>query len=266
MTSSAEAAPQAWEPGSYLKFADLRVRPGLDLLAQVPLDAPGRVTDLGCGAGSITPFLRTRWPDADITALDGSTEMLARAQAEYPNLGVTWQCADIRTWAPSEPQDLIYSNAVLHWIDDHATLLPRLMGELASGGVLAVQLPNQFAEASHMLMRDVAHSGPWAETLEPLLRCEPVSDMGAYYDWLSPHAVKLDIWETTYMHMLEGDDPVLDWIGSTALKPLLEALNDGMRAAYRTALADELRSAYPKCADGKTLFPFCRLFIVAQKG
>jgi len=260
-----EAAPQAWEPGTYLNYADLRLRPALDLLAQVSLESPARITDLGCGAGSVTPFLRRRWPKAEITALDSSPEMLARAQAEHAGLDVVWRQADVRTWAASAPQDLIYSNAVLHWLDDHAQLFPRLMGELALGGVLAVQMPNQFCEPSHTLMREVARSGPWAEKLTPLLRDAPVASPETYYDWLSPHAPSLDIWQTTYTQVMDGDDAVLNWISSTALKPLLEALDDDQRPAFQDALAAELRDAYPKRADGKTLFAFRRLFVVAQK-
>lgn len=260
-----EAAPSAWEPGSYLKFADLRVRPALDLLARVPAETPGRVTDLGCGAGNVTPLLRDRWPGAEITALDSSTEMLDRAKAEHAALDVRWEQADVRTWSPAAPQDVIYSNAVLHWLDDHAALFPRLMGELAPGGVLAVQMPNQFTEPSHALMRAVASAGPWAATLKPLLREAPVAAMAEYYDWLQPLSAALDIWETTYAQTLEGEDPVLDWIGSTALKPLLEALDGAQKTAFRDALAAELRRAYPRRGDGKTVFAFRRLFIVATR-
>jgi len=260
-----EGAPRHWEPGAYLKFEDLRLRPALDLLAQVPLERPARITDLGCGAGNVTPFLRERWPDANITALDGSAEMLARAKAEQMHLNVTWRQADIRSWAAPEPQDLIYSNAVLHWLDEHEDLFPRLMDELNSGGVLAVQMPNQFGEPSHTLMREVARRGPWAQTLAPVLREAPVVEPGVYYDWLSPLAAGLDIWETTYTQILDGEDAVLDWIASTALKPLLEALDGEMRTAYKDALAAELLGAYPKRTDGKTLFAFRRLFIVARK-
>lgn len=260
-----EASPHAWEPGAYLKFADLRLRPALDLLAQVPLERPARITDLGCGAGNVTPFLRRRWPDGEITALDSSPEMLACAKAEQAGLDVTWQQADVRDWTASEPQDLIYSNAVLHWLDDHEQLFPRLMGGLNPGGVLAVQMPSQFAQPSHVLMRQVAQSGPWAETLTPLLRDAPVAEPDLYYDWLMPYCASLDIWQTTYTQVLDGDDAVLNWVSSTALKPLLEALDEAPRQAFKDALAAELNFAYPKRTDGKTLFAFRRLFVVAQK-
>lgn len=263
--ASINASPAAWDPEQYLKFADLRLRPALDLLAQVHLEAPETITDLGCGAGNVTPFLRQRWPEASVTGVDSSPEMLARARAEQANLGVTWLEADVRSWAPPQQQGLIFSNAVLHWVDDHAALFPRLMGELVPGGVLAVQMPRQFAEPSHVLMREVARSGPWADTLTPLLRDAPLGDMASYYDALAPLSAHLNIWESTYAQVLEGDDAVLDWIGSTALKPLLEALAGDEKVAFRETLGARLQSAYPQRRDGKTVFAFRRLFVVAEK-
>lgn len=260
-----EAAPTTWEPEHYLKFEDLRLRPALDLLAQIHLEAPDFITDLGCGAGNVTPFLHRRWPKAAVTALDSSSEMLASARAQHANLPVSWLHADVRTWAAPQPQNLIFSNAVLHWVDDHGSLFPRLMGELASGGVLAVQMPRQFDEPSHVLMREVARCGPWASTLAQLLRDAPVGDMGAYYDALAPLSANVNIWESTYAQILDGDDPVLDWIGSTALKPLVEALAGEQRARFQEVLAGQLRIAYPKRSDGKTVFAFRRLFLVAEK-
>jgi len=263
------ASPQTWEPGAYLKFADLRLRPALDLLAHVALERAAQITDLGCGAGNVTPFLHRRWPDGEITALDSSPEMLTRAKTEQVYLDVTWQQTDVRQWAAPnsshKQQDLIYSNAVLHWLDDHQKLFPRLMGKLNPGGVLAVQMPSQFSEPSHVLMQQVARTGPWADVLTPLLRGTPVAEPDAYYDWLIPYCASLDIWQTIYTQVLDGDHAVLNWISSTALKPLLEALDEAPRRAFKAALTDELARAYPKRADGKTLFAFRRLFIVAQK-
>jgi len=258
------AAPGAWEPGQYLKFADQRLRPALDLLARVPLETARRVTDLGCGAGTVTPYLAARFPGAAIEAVDGSAEMLAAARDAHAELAA-WVQGDIAAWRPHEAQDLIYSNAALQWLDGHVDLFPRLMGYIAPGGVLAVQMPDQFAEPSHALMREVAADGPWAETLVPLLRAAPVAAPAQYYDWLRPHCRSVDIWTTTYHQVLHGDDPVLDWISSTALKPLTEALDAARRAPFRDALAARLSRAYPKRADGATLFPFKRLFIVALK-
>ncbi|MCW8914385.1 MAG: methyltransferase domain-containing protein [Magnetovibrio sp.] len=257
------SAPQNWDPGHYLKFQDLRLRPALDLLARVPLADIQRFTDLGCGAGTVTPYLCKLWQNAWAIGLDSSAEMLHRADACNPGLNVHWQQGDIADWSAPQPQDLIFSNAVLHWLDGHQNLFPQLMRQLAPGGVLAVQMPNQFAEPSHTLMREAAFDGPWAEVLKPLLREAPVARMGDYYDWLSPMAASVEIWETTYAQILDGEDAVLDWIGSTALKPLLEALDQSLRDEFKAVLAAKLRKAYPQRQDGSTLFPFRRMFMVA---
>ena len=257
--------PKNWDPSHYLQFQDLRLRPALDLLSRVPLADVQRLTDLGCGAGTVTPYICKLWQNAWVIGVDNSEEMLHRAEVLNPTLKVHWQQADIQDWSAPQPQDLIYSNAVLHWLDHHENLLPHLMDQLGPGGTLAVQMPNQFGEPSHVLMREVASKGPWAETLKPLLREAPVADMGDYYDWLKPLSETLDIWETTYAQVLDGDDPVLDWIGSTALKPLTEALDPEQRKMFVNALGQELMRAYPKREDGKTVFPFRRLFMVATR-
>lgn len=253
-----------WNPGHYLKFSDQRLRPALDLLSRVPLDKAGRITDLGCGPGTVVPALAEAFPDADITGVDSSVEMLDSARSAHGD-AATWVQADAATWQPGAPQDLIYSNAALHWLDDHETVFPRLMGFLNPGGVLAVQMPNQYAEPSHMLMREVAQDGPWAKTLAPLLRLSPVARPDDYFAWLKPRATHVDIWQTEYCQVMTGEDPVLDWIGSTALKPLRDALTDDQRTIFTETLAQKLRAAYPKQPDTTTLFPFRRLFIVAVK-
>lgn len=257
-------APKTWKPELYLKYANQRLRPALDLLDHVTLRDARHITDLGCGAGGVTAQLRTRFPDAVITGVDNSTEMLARARMDFGEIA-TWRQMDARAWTPEEPQDLIFSNAALHWLDEHAQLIARLMQNVTSGGVLAVQMPNQFAEPSHALMRATAARGPWAKTLNPLLHPAPVASPEDYYAWLKPFSTTIDIWETTYTQEMTGDDPVLTWISATALKPFLEALDVSAREAFCKELAMELRHAYPRRADGVTLFAFRRLFIVACK-
>lgn len=259
-----ETAPQNWDPGHYLKYADLRVRPALDLLARVPLDDAAYITDLGCGPGNVVEFLRARFPGGDILGVDRSAEMLNAARSAHGD-AATWVQADIASWRPDRPQDLIYSNAALQWLDRHEELFPRLIGDVAPGGVLAVQMPNQFAEPSHVLMRDVASRGPWADILKPLLRPAPVAEAGRYYDWLKPACESVEVWETSYMQVMSGTDPVLDWISATALAPLREALPADQRGPFRDAVGAELRRAYPQRGDGATLFPFRRLFIIAHK-
>lgn len=255
---------QSWNVDHYLKYSDQRLRPALDLLARVPLESARLVTDLGCGPGTVVPPLAGAFPGAVITGVDRSPEMLEAARAKFAATA-TWVQADAYQWQPDIPQDLIFSNAALHWLDHHEALFPRLMGCVAPGGVLAVQMPNQYGAPSHTLMRAVAEDGPWADTLAPLLRPSPVASPDAYYGWLAPVAQSVDIWQTEYCQIMTGDDPVLDWISSTALKPLTDALTGDQRPAFTEALAHKLRTAYPKRADGTTLFPFSRLFIVAVK-
>lgn len=253
----------AWDPSIYLKYQGERTRPAADLLAHISNEAPRSVIDLGCGPGNSTALLAARWPTAVLTGVDSDSAMLERASAS--GLKATWEEADITTWQPSSPPDVIFSNAALHWLDRHEILLPRLAGFLIPGGTLAVQMPRNHAAPSHALLRDVAHTGPWAKVLAPLLKEAPVADPEVYFRWLAPHTSSIEIWETTYLMRLSGADPVLSWVRGTVLRPILEALSERHEAAFEAAYAERLRAAYPREADGSTLFPFRRLFIVAQR-
>lgn len=269
MTAAADAAPDVWNPAQYLRFGDLRLRPALDLIGRVGLEAPRRIVDLGCGTGNVTAVLRSRWPQASITGIDGSAAMLARATASLPE--VDWRQQDMAAWAAdgaaaADAPDLILSNAALHWLGGHDGLFPALMARLAPGGVLAVQMPRNFAAPSHTLIAETARSGPWAATLAPLLRPPPVASPAVYHRWLAPLARSLDVWETEYLQRLTGPDPVAAWTKSTWLAPLLAALPADDRPAFETAYAERLRDAYPPESDGSTLFPFRRLFLIACKG
>ncbi len=250
-----------WDPKQYLKFEAPRLRPALDLLARVPLDNPGTVYDLGCGTGNITGFIRQRWPQAGITGLDSSADMLKKARAEHP--GIAFRKTDVGHWRPRAKADLIYSNATLHWLPEHDKLFPRLMKNLKPGGVLAVQMPRNFDAPSHTLIREVAQNGPWAEALKPVLRETPVLSPANYYRILAPHCGKLDIWETEYLQVLEGENPVAEFTKGTWLKPLLDALDEPMKSAFENEYRRRVLQAYPPGPDGKTLFPFRRLFIMA---
>ena len=187
--------------------------------------------------------------------------MLARAAAENP--GIAWQQADLATWRPEQPADVIYSNAALHWLEDHARLLPGLFAALAPGGVLAVQMPRNFAAPSHTAITTAALAGPWRQALEPLLRPAPVAAPEFYYDLLAPRAASLDIWETEYLQVLDGANPVKEWTKGTWLSPLLAALDEPQRSHFEADYAARVAAAYPPRGDGKTLFPFRRLFLVA---
>lgn len=252
----------AWDPGQYLKFADHRLRPAVDLLNRIDLDQPREVYDLGAGAGNVTRLIKERWPDAHVTGIDDSDAMLAKAAATAP--AITWQRADLATWRPSRPADLIYSNAALHWLPAHDRLFPTLLGALAPGGVLAVQMPRNFGARSHTAISEAALAGPWRATLEPLLRPAPVADPDFYYGVLAARAAALDVWETEYLQVLEGPDPVKEWTKGTWLKPLLDALREPERSRFEAAYAALVAQAYPRRADGRTLFPFRRLFLVAR--
>jgi trans-aconitate 2-methyltransferase len=253
----------SWDPNQYLKFTDHRLRPALDLMAQIALAAPHSIYDLGCGPGTVTRLLAERWPEAAVTGVDSSADMLAKARKEAPK--VAFEQADIARWSPPAPADLLFTNATLHWLDDHAALLPRLAAQLAPGGVLAIQMPDNRQSPSHLLMDEAAAAGPWRTKLA---RLRPVygsmQSPDAYYRILAPVTRQLDIWETTYLHVLEGDNPVVEWTKGTALRPYLDALADPERGAFLAAYAARIAAAYPKQPDGRTLLPFKRIFIVAR--
>ena len=252
-----------WDPNQYLTFGDHRLRPALELLMRIPHEAPASVVDLGCGAGNVTAHLRRRWPQAAITGVDSSPEMLAEAaQAEA---SVKWEQGDFSTWRPDAAVDVIYANASLHWDPEHQSLFPRLMDFLAPGGALAVQMPRNFGQPSHTSMAEVALHGPWAATLDGVQRNAPVAEPDFYYDLLAPLSSKLDLWETRYVQVLEGDNPVAEFTKGSWLKPLLDALAEPVRGDFETAYRDKVLQYYPPREDGTTLFPFNRMFMVAVK-
>ena len=253
----------SWNPERYLTFGDQRTRPAVDLLARVVLSAPEQLADLGCGPGNSTALLVQRWPQAKVTGVDNSAAMLAKARAS--GIRASWVESDIAEWTPAAPVDLLFSNAALQWLPGHARLLPQLLGHVRPGGVLAVQMPRNFDSPSHVLLRAVADAGPWAERLRPLLPREPVGAPQLYYDLLAPLAAGLDIWETEYLQVLDGDDPVLSWTRGTALRPVQAALAANELCAFEADYRERLRAAYQKRPDGRTLFPFRRLFIVAWR-
>ncbi|MGE0121138.1 MAG: trans-aconitate 2-methyltransferase [Dongiaceae bacterium] len=252
-----------WDPRQYLKFADHRLRPALDLLAQIQLDDPRLVFDLGCGPGNITHLLAERWPGAQVVGIDSSADMLAKARREAPS--VTFVEGDINGWTAPRPPQLLFSNAALQWLDGHAELLPRLLRQLAPRGLLAVQMPYNKGAPSHLLMDEAAGDGPWRARLAKVRGAmRSIEPADAYYRILSPIARRVDIWETQYLHVLEGDNPVVEWTKGTGLRPYLDALDESARGGFLAAYAARVAAAYPKQADGRTLLPFRRIFFVAQ--
>jgi trans-aconitate 2-methyltransferase len=262
-----QIAGTRWDPRQYLKFSDHRLRPALELLDRIPLTSPTLIYDLGCGSGEVTRIIAERWPSSRVYGIDNSEEMLAQAAAGPGE--VRWINADIRKWAPDEPPDLIYSNATLHWVEEHQELFPRLVGYLKAGGCLAIQMPLSWEAPSHRLMREtLADGGPngealGAETLRRAVARKWVEDAEAYYDLLVSRTGGLDIWATEYLQALEGDDPVLEWVKGTGLRPILNGLGDKEREIFLEEYARRLRATYPVRADGRTIYPFRRLFIVA---
>ncbi|MGA9869517.1 MAG: trans-aconitate 2-methyltransferase [Acetobacteraceae bacterium] len=259
-----DVASTVWDPAQYLRFADERLRPATDLLARVDLESPARIIDLGCGPGNVTPLLAARFPRAEIIGVDASTAMLEKAHAAAP--GCRFVQADIATWTPDAPPDLIYSNAALHWVGGHEALFPRLLSVLAPGGVLAVQMPAMHDAPLRALQPEVAASGPWAEHLRGIGSARALLAPEQYWDLLRPHAATLDLWQTIYTHALQGEDAVAEWASGSSLRPFLDKLPDDLRGPFRAAYAAALRPHYPRRPDGTTLLPFRRLFIIARRG
>jgi trans-aconitate 2-methyltransferase len=251
-----------WNPKTYLTFADQRTRPAAELLARVSASHPTRVIDLGCGTGNSTALLAARWPKARLEGLDSSASMLAEARKS--DVPAEWVEADLAQWAPNAPYDVIFSNATLQWLPDQAALLLRLMSFVTSGGTFAFQVPVNFDAPSHRLMRETAQDSRWREKLSSVREIQR-GKAEAYYDILKPHAASLDIWQTEYLQVLEGEDAVYRWVSGTGLRPFLDALEGDERDAFIALYKKKLNAAYPRRDDGTTLFPFQRLFVVATK-
>ena len=254
----------SWDPAQYLKFAGERMRPAVDLLARIPVEAPQAVVDLGCGAGNLAPMFLARWPQARLTGVDSSPEMLAKARAGHPS--AQFVQADIGRWRPAAPVDVLYSNAALHWLEGHARLIPGLLEAVKPGGFLAIQMPRNFNAPSHTTIVEAIEQGPWRAQLEPVLRREPVAAPGEYWRMLKGRTARLEIWETEYLQVLAGENPVAEYTKGTWLKQFLDRLQGPDKAAFEADYRRRVAGWYPPEADGRTLFPFRRLFIVAQRG
>jgi trans-aconitate 2-methyltransferase len=252
-----------WDPEQYLRFADERGRPFRDLLARVRARDPRVVVDIGCGAGNLTRELAERWPGADVEGVDASPEMIERARAEVGDR-VRLTLADVRDWSPERPVDVLVSNATLQWVPDHLPLLDRLAGALAPGGELAVQVPGNFSEPSHTLLRGLAADPRWRDRLADV-RWPAVEEPETYLARLAAAGLRADVWETTYLQVLPGEDAVLSWMRGTGLRPVLSALDAPEREAFEAAYGEELRRAYPARASG-TVLRYRRIFLVAIRG
>jgi trans-aconitate 2-methyltransferase len=255
----------SWDPEIYERYKTYRDRPALDLLLQIPGDLdPREIWDLGCGTGEHAAVLAARHPTARVHGLDSSPDMLDVARRREAR--VDWVLGDAAAFAPQTPPDLIFTNAALQWLDDHERLFPRLAQSLADRGVLACQMPLSRSSDWHRVLRETAADPRWADRLTNLAGVQPVASSEAYYGWLSPTCPSVDIWTTTYLHVLQGEDPVVDWMMGTGLRPYLDALDDPKtRAAFLDAYRDRVAEVVPMRPDGTTLFPFPRLFILARR-
>jgi trans-aconitate 2-methyltransferase len=253
-----------WSAEQYLKFEDERTRPARDLLAQVWLDDPRRVVDIGCGPGNSTELLVKRWPQAKVTGVDNSADMLRQARERLP--GHNFIEANIAHWVAPVGTEVVFANAVFQWVPNHLKHMQRLLGALAPGGVLAVQMPDNLDELSHILMREVAFQEPWREQLSTAAELrDTLPKPGVYYDALRPLCSRLEIWHTVYNHALDSAAAIVEWVKGTGLRPFVDPLALPERKAYLAAYTARIAAAYPPQADGKVLLRFPRIFIVASK-
>jgi trans-aconitate 2-methyltransferase len=254
-----------WNPEQYLKFEEERTRPCRDLVARIALENPRRIVDLGCGPGNSTAVLAARWPEAQVMGADRSAEMIATARERYPR--GSWRQDDLAVWAASEPVDLVFSNAALQWVSDHARVVPHLFAQVAPGGALAWQVPCNMDAPAHRLMRELAASAAWSAHFAGDVREWFVHELPFYYDLLAPRAARIDLWRAEYVHVMEGPGAIVEWYKGTGLRPFLERLaGEAERERFLADYLREIERAYPPQADGRVLFPFLRQFVVAWRG
>lgn len=254
----------AWSAGQYVKFEDERTRPARDLLAQVPLTRIERAVDLGCGPGNSTELIVERYGAAGVSGLDSDDNMLEAARKRLP--GTDFIKADLATWRPEEPVDLLFANAVFQWLPDHLDRLEHLMDGLKPRGALAVQMPDNLTEPSHLMMEEIARNGPWSEAFaRKSVRRNPLPAPSVYYDRLIGKSERIDIWHTHYNHPLANAAAIVEWVKGTGLRPYLDHAGPEHRDAFAAAYLARIEKAYPPLADGKVLLRFPRLFLVAVK-
>jgi len=252
--------PHTWDPDRYLTYADERGRPFVELLARVDAEDPRTVVDLGCGPGNLTAMLAARWPSADVSGVDSSPEMIAAACEAHPGIG--FEVGDLRDWRPAAPVDVLVSNATLQWVPDHLDLLPALVGTIRPGGWLAFQVPGNFDQPSHTIRAELAATPPYDAYVRDA--AAPSShDPVTYLQTLTRLGCTVDAWETTYLHVLHGEDPVFTWVSGTGARPTLQALPDELRPGFEREFKARLRAAYPE-SHGHVVMPFRRVFVVVH--
>jgi trans-aconitate 2-methyltransferase len=253
----------SWSARQYSLFEQQRTRPVRDLVAAIPRESAQTAVDLGCGPGNSTEVLAERFPQARVTGLDSSTDMLGEARQRLA--AVEFIQADIGDWKPAQTYDVILANASLQWVPDHAQLYPRLVSLLNPAGVLAVQTPDNLDEPAHRLAREIAAGPQWADRIGDV-RHPDRHPAPYYFDLLRPHCAEVDVWRTTYHHPLAGGHPaVVEWFKGSALRPYLQRLDQAAQQDFLDTYLHAISQAYPLLADGTVLLPFPRLFIVATR-
>ncbi len=258
------ASTPIWDPAQYGRFGDERGRPFFELVGRVGAERPRLVVDLGCGTGALTATLADRWPQALVEGVDASPEMIAEAAALAIPGRLRFALGDARDWRPGSPVDVVVSNAVLQWVPGHASLLPGWVDALAPGGWLAFQVPGNDRSPSHVILDELRSAPRWRDRVAPRVPGPRVLEPGAYLALLAGLGCEVEAWETTYLHVLAGPDPVLEWFKGSALRPVLTALTGAERDAFLAEYAERLRAAYPATELG-TVLPFRRLFVVARR-
>jgi trans-aconitate 2-methyltransferase len=254
----------AWSASQYVKFEDERTRPARDLLVQVPLQSVRHAVDLGCGPGNSTELIIDRYGADGVSGLDSDTNMLEAARKRLP--GTAFVEADLGSWQPTEPADLLFANAVFQWLPNHLDIFDRLMDGLAEGGALAVQMPDNLGEPTHLLMEETAHAGPWKAAFETKsVRRKVLPPPSTYYSRLIAKAARVDIWHTIYNHPMADAAAIVEWVKGTGLMPYLANAGEEHREAFLADYLERVEKAYPKMSDGRVLLTFPRIFMVAVK-
>ncbi|KAH7123148.1 trans-aconitate methyltransferase [Dactylonectria macrodidyma] len=268
-TTMEYASKDTWSANQYSKFINERTRPAVELLNRVSVHNPKTVVDLGCGPGNSTAVLAERYPHANVSGIDSSADMIQKAKSTLP--GVSFEVEDLQSFKPDEPIDVLFSNAVFQWLPSgrRIQIITQLLEHLSVGGTLAFQIPFNMSEPSHVTMRETAFAPgtPWVDTLRQV---NPVREEfptpNDLYDGLKAHCSELDIWTTTYIHVMENHEAIIEWVKGTGLRPFIDPLSEAERRGFVEYYLQRLREVYPVQKDGKVLLPYPRLFVVATKG
>jgi trans-aconitate 2-methyltransferase len=254
-----------WDSELYLRYETARTQPSVDLASRIPFEAPQEIIDLGCGPGNSTRVLMDRWPNAHLLGLDSSAAMLERARQSPVN--IEWRVGDIQTWSELDRFDLVFANASLHWVTDHQSLMPRLINALKPAGILAFQMPALYNQPAAQAVNELSNSSNWLPYRLHERYTLNVHQPHAYYDWLAPITGRAEIWETVYFHELENHHQMIEFYSSTGLKPYLEGLpTEELQEKFKADVLDLYRALFPAQPNGKVLFPFRRLFVIAARG